>query len=32
MTVHISARVAWHDSGWNGRMALYAIPPSSISS
>jgi exodeoxyribonuclease V alpha subunit len=20
MTVHISARVAWHDSGWNGRI------------
>lgn len=20
MTVHISARVAWHDSGWNGRV------------
>lgn len=20
MTMHISARVAWHDSGWNGRM------------
>jgi hypothetical protein len=22
MTVHISARIAWHDSGWNGRPAL----------
>ena len=20
MTVHISARLAWHDSGWNGRI------------
>ena len=20
MTTHISARLAWHDSGWNGRV------------
>ncbi len=20
MTIHISARLAWHDSGWNGRI------------
>ena len=20
MTVHISARIAWHDDGWNGRI------------
>jgi len=20
MTVHISARIAWHDSGWNGHI------------
>lgn len=23
MTVHISARVAWHDSGWNGRICQH---------
>lgn len=20
MTIHISARIAWHDSGWNGHI------------
>ncbi|HHE64734.1 MAG TPA: hypothetical protein ENL09_01805 [Bacteroidetes bacterium] len=20
MTIHLSARLAWHDSGWNGRI------------
>lgn len=23
MTIHISARVAWHDSGWNGRICQH---------